>query len=219
MPARVAVALALAVACAPAVVGGPPLPTERLVLFLLLIKEVAVGLALGFAMALVFRAAEAAGDLIDASRGQSASEILDPARQEPSSPLGTLFGLLAVALFLLLGGHLLAVAAVSHSFEQVPVNVLPSLEPGRLGMALLAMTAHLLVVAASLAAPALIALLLADLALGLITRTAPQINAYFLALPLKGALGLLAVVASLAFAVRALKLEFGQMLDEVGALF
>ena len=218
-PARLAVALALAVVCAPVLAAAGPLPDDRLLLLALMLKEVAVGLALGFAMALVFRGAEAAGDLIDTARGQSMAELLDPATREQRSPMGTLYGLLAVAIFLLAGGHLMALEAIFAAFEAVPVNEFPTAAPGALGLTLLSMTAHLLVLAAALAGPALIALVLADSAMGLVTRAAPQLNAYFLALPLKSALGLLAVLAGLGVTVRVLHAEFAGMLGQAQGLF
>lgn len=219
VPARLGVALALALVCAPTLAAAGPLPADRLVLLALLVKEIGVGLAIGFAMALVFHSAEAAGDLIDTARGQSMSELLDPATGEPASPMGALYGLLAVAIFMVSGGHLVALEAILASFEAVPVAGFPAVAPGALGLALLTLTAHLLVVAAALAGPALIALLLADSALGLVTRAAPQLNAYFLALPLKSALGLLAVLAGLSVTVRVLHSEFGVMLDRASGLF
>ncbi|NOZ87366.1 MAG: flagellar biosynthetic protein FliR [Deltaproteobacteria bacterium] len=217
--ARVVVAMALALACFP-VLGATNIPVvTKAVVALLILKETIVGLAIGFAMALVFRAAEAAGDLIEAGRGMSMSEILNPVTREPSSPLGTMYGLLCVAVLFLTGGHLAAIEAIAGSFRIVPVTSLPTVSADMLFHRLLVMSASLLVLAAALAGPVLLAVVLADLAMGLVSRAAPELNAYFVALPLKAVFGLLVVTAGAALALNILHARIAAFIAFAAHLF
>jgi flagellar biosynthetic protein FliR len=193
---RVAVGLALAVLCLPVLTGQVP-RLGPLSWILLLGREVAVGVTLGFVGSLVFRAAEMAGRLTDILRGANLAEALDPTSGERTSPLGDVTLLLAVVIFLELGGPGHVAAALARSYEAVPVaaGVRPAGFAQAAGLALAA-SAQMLEAALGLAAPALVALLLADLALGAVGRAAPQIPLYFVGMPLKALLGVGVVLVS-----------------------
>jgi type III secretion protein SpaR/YscT/HrcT len=187
--AKVGLAAAVALIIYPQVATAVPHvgPVHVVLLFA---KELLVGLALGLAVALLFQAAEAAGRLVDLGRGASLAEALVPQSGTRSSPTGDLYLQLAVVLFLAGGGHRLFLAALAHSYTVVPVASFPS----RDGFAALAavfidLTAGLLTVALGLAAPVLIAAVLTDLTLGLISRVAPQLNAFVLGMPAKALAG------------------------------
>jgi len=160
-----------------------------------LIKETLVGATLGFVVAVVFHAAEAAGRLADFARGAGLVEALAPRADESSSPLGTLYLQLCLVLFISLGGHRLFITALGASYQSLPLLGFPT-EAGLRGLALFCcrVTADLVLIAVTLAAPVLAALFLADLTLGLINRFVPQVNVYFLAMPAKAALGIAVLV-------------------------
>jgi flagellar biosynthesis protein FliR len=197
-PVRVGLGVALAVLCLPRLAGHVPDAGPALWM-LLLAREVAVGLTLGFAASLVFRAAETAGRLTDILRGANMAEVLSPSSGERSSPLGEVTGLLAVVIFLELGGVGHVAAALARSYDAVPIagTVTPA-QLGRVAALTLGASAQMLEAALGLAAPALVALLLADLVLGAIGRTAPQIPLYFVGMPLKALLGVAMVLISVA---------------------
>lgn len=157
-----------------------------------LAKEAFVGLALGFIVAIVFHAVAAAGWLVDALRGANLAEVLAPQGGQRTSPLGSLGLQLTVVLFISVGGHRLFVAALAESYRAVPLAVFPR-AAGVGGLAALAirLSGDLFLVATALAAPVIVALLLADAILGWINRFAPQVNVYFAAMPLKALLGVL----------------------------
>ena len=161
-------------------------------------KESVIGLALGFIVGLVFWAAQAAGWLVDAARGANLAEAMVPQQGERSSPLGSLYFQLAVVLFIALGGHRLFIAAMARSYEALPLHRFPDAS-GWLGLARLCirLSGDLVLVALSLAAPVVAAVLVTDLALGWVNRFAPQINVFFLAMPLKALLGIAVVVLGL----------------------
>jgi type III secretion protein SpaR/YscT/HrcT len=213
---RVGLGLALSLLCLPLLEAQVPSDAGPLLWGLLVGREVAVGLTLGFVGSLMFRAAEAAGRLTDILRGANLAEVISPLSQERSSPLGQITLLLAIVIFLELGGLGHAAVALARSYQAVPIAA--SASPARLAqVAALAVTAsgQLLESALGLAAPALVSLLLADLALGAVARAAPQIPIYFVGMPLKALLG----VGALLVSVGTLEQALGQGLNGWAALF
>jgi flagellar biosynthetic protein FliR len=181
-----------------------------------LIKEVAVGFALAFVVGLVFYAAQSAGWLIDLSRGANLAETLVPQGGGRSSPLGTLYLLLAVVLFLSLGGHHLFIAAMGHAYQAVPLLAFPAVDGLRAFAALCGrLNADMILIALSLAAPVVATLLLVDLVLGWLNRFAPQFNVFFLAMPLKALVGIGVVVLSVGLLLGALPPLLETALGEV----
>jgi type III secretion protein SpaR/YscT/HrcT len=194
-PVRVGLGLGLSVLCLPRLTGQVPPSAGVLLWVLLLARELAVGLTLGFVGSLIFRAAEMAGRLTDVLRGANLAEVLSPLSQERSSPLGELTLFLAVVIFLELGGLGHVATALARSYDAVPVAA--TTVPAHLGQAAalaLAASGQMLESALGLAAPAIVALLLADLALGAVARAAPQIPVYFVGMPLKALLGVAATL-------------------------
>jgi type III secretion protein SpaR/YscT/HrcT len=194
---RAGLGLGLAVLCLPRLAGQVP-QAGPLLWILLLGREILVGVTLGFVASLVFRAAETAGRLTDVLRGATLAEVLNPLAEERTSPLGDVTLLLAAVIFLELGGLGHVASALARSYDAVPLGA--TLPPAGLGQAAglaIAASARMLEAALGLAAPALVALLLADVALGAIGRAAPQIPLYFVGMPLKALLGVGAVLVSL----------------------
>ncbi len=153
-------------------------------------REVAVGVTLGFAGAAVFRAAEAAGRLVDVARGANLSEVLSPFGEERSSPLAAVYLLLTVVIFFEIGGVGHVATALARSYEAVPLG--GAIGGGGLTGAVelvVVATARILQSSVGLAAPGLVSLFLADLVLGALARLAPQIPVYFTGMPLKALAG------------------------------
>ena len=201
VPGTVKVGLAVAIALLiwPQALRGVALPQLGTVhVVLLLAKEAFVGVALGLCAALVFLAAEAAGQLVDVARGASMAESLVPQSGTRASPVADLYLQLAVVVFLALGGHRLVLAALARSYEVVPVTTFPSAAGlGALALATVEMTGQMLLVAVGLATPVLLAAVLTDLALGLVNRVAPQLNAFVLGMPAKALVGAVLVLVTL----------------------
>lgn len=165
---------------------------------LLLGREVLVGLTVGLAAGTLFRAAEAAGRLVDVLRGANLAEVFSPLSEERSSPMGDLYLFVAVVVFLELGGLRTVAVALARSYEAVPVGALPALDQLRGAGALVAgAVAKLVESAIGLAAPVVVALWLTDVTLGIVGRAAPQIPVYFTGMPVKALLGLAIVLAGL----------------------
>jgi flagellar biosynthesis protein FliR len=208
---RLGLGVALAILCLPRLAGQVPAGGGAVWWTVLLAREVMVGVTLGFVAGALFRAAEAAGRLTDMLRGANLAEALAPSSDERSSPLGEITGLLAVVIFLELGGLGHLATALALSYDAVPLVPAASIAPQLGGVAALVLqvSARLIEAAVGLAAPALVALLLADLALGAIGRAAPQIPLYFVGMPLKALLGVGVVLLGLGALHAALVAGFG----------
>ncbi len=198
-PLRMGFGLALSVLCLPRTAGQIPADLGPTLAVLLLAREVAVGITVGLLGSCIFRAVEAAGRLTDTMRGAGMSEVASPLSEGRSSPLGELNLLLAVVIFVELGGLPQAAAALSRSYDAVPLAV--GAGALRLGGVLAVVTltsAKLLESALAFAAPAIVALLLADLLLGAVGRIAPALPVYFVGMPLKALAGVGVTLLALA---------------------
>jgi type III secretion protein SpaR/YscT/HrcT len=205
--AKLAVSLAFAALVYPAVEAGTPDlgPLGPVLLVALFLKEILLGATIAYLVSLPFWAAEAAGRLVDTARGASFSEVLVPQLGTRTSPLADFSMQLVVVLFFSTGLHLVFLRALGASFETVPVWGFSAAEPGLLALAV-STTTRLFWVALGLAAPVLAALFLTDLALGFVSRVAPQIQIFFIGMPAKAVLGVtvfLLALSSLAFVLSA----------------
>lgn len=205
VPVQLAVAGALALAVTPAVMSGGAPPTS-LAAAAGLGRDVLVGITLGFAGSLVFHAAQAGGALIDASAGWGINSAED---RETFQPMSRFLGLLAVVLFFAVGGHHLLIATVVESFRVLPPlgRTVPDPTP-----AVITLSASLFVLAVQLAAPAIVVTLIVDLLAGVFHRAAPETNAFFLGLTLRGGLAIGATFLALGMAAVTLRGQFGSML-------
>ncbi|HEX7314726.1 MAG TPA: flagellar biosynthetic protein FliR [Pyrinomonadaceae bacterium] len=219
VPARVKVATATAfvVILYPALAAGlpkdgGPLPFGPLGFVALLAKEAFVGFTLGFVASLVFESIQVAGRVIDFQRGSTIAEMFAPQLQSRVSELGQFKLQLSIVLFLAIGAHHFFISSLLRSFEVVPALGFPRLAGGwtPLAESITTLTGGVLAVGVQLAAPAMIALLLADLFFGIINRVAPQINVFFLSLPVKMALGLFVVLLTLPLFIDRYKYYFGE---------
>jgi flagellar biosynthesis protein FliR len=189
---RLVLAIALAAVVAPVVGPGIEVPSGWLNLGLACLGEVVIGAGLGWAAGLIVAGARQAGELVGAQAGLSAAALFDPDAGDEMTPLGHLYGLVALGVFLALDGPLGLVRALVESFETMPVGGLPLSVEG--AEVVFAQVGRALTLAVRGAAPAAIALTLAGVALGLIGRAAPSLPMVALSLPLRYLLGLLIAI-------------------------
>jgi flagellar biosynthesis protein FliR len=195
---RVALGLGLSALCFPVLAASPP-AGGAVAWALLAAREGLVGVVMGLVCGCMFRAAESAGELTDILRGANMAGTLSPAGEGRTSPLGALTLLFATIVFLEIGGIGHVVSALARSYEAIPLGAPLALGERSHAAAMLAMVASgkLIESAIGLCAPALVALLLADIALGAIGRAVPSVPLYFVGMPLKALLGVGAVLLGL----------------------
>ena len=190
LPVRIRVALALLVAwgASGAILNQPVVPLNGPNAIDTTVHEVLVGLSIGFAVRLVFAAAELAGELIGLQMGLNFAGFFDPASSTQGSALASFFGQLTALLFITINGHLLLLMAVVRSYERIPLGsgVVDMLRQARLHE----MGAQVFASAFWMALPLTVLLLLANLALGIMSRIAPQMNIFAIGFPITLVTGL-----------------------------
>ena len=195
---RISAAAVVGLLAAPPLMDSVHTQLTILQLVALFTKEALVGFALGYAMAIPFWAFEAVGFLVDNQRGASIAATLNPITGNDSSPLGILFNQAFIVFFFVCGGFTLILGILYDSFRLWPVfSWTPTLRPETIPL-LLGQLDRLVRLAMLYAAPMIVAMFLAELGLALVSRFVPQLQVFFLAMPIKSALALLVLVMYMA---------------------
>lgn len=203
-PARLKVMLAAVLALA-AVGNMPAAAPQHLTdwqMALGLIGEFGFGAVMGLTLSLVFIAAQMAGQFISNQMGLNLAGSIDPSGASATSPLTQLYYLLAGFVFLLIDGHHLAIIGLGASFDRVPP--MAAVIDASLAGATVGMLASATALALCIALPTCTALLVVDLALGMIGKTIPQISFMSVGMTLRAAAGLTVVILALGVTARVL---------------
>lgn len=167
--------------------------------------EVVYGLAFAFGFIVAYAATQVAGRALDVQVGFGAAAVLNPATRAFSPLLGSVFGMLMIAAFLALDGHLLLIKALAASIATAPPgSVLTDLPAA----AIVNHSAATFTFGLALAAPVMFMLLLADLAMAVFARSMPQLNVFVLGFAVKIVLGLTGLALAVRFAGAALERLF-----------
>jgi flagellar biosynthesis protein FliR len=172
---RLFLAIALALVVTPIELSAPPvIPPNLPVYTIRLAGELLIGALLGVGVMVLVAGAQLAGQIISQMSGLSVADAFNPAFDEEAPVLANLLQMTALAVFVAIGGHRLLVGALLDTYTAMPpgrAELLSSV--GKLVPSLLAESFSLAVRGA---APAIVAVLLATISLGLISRTLPQMN-------------------------------------------
>ncbi|TKC91509.1 EscT/YscT/HrcT family type III secretion system export apparatus protein [Trinickia terrae] len=163
-------------------------------LMVLSLKEMFLGAVLGFAASTVFWIAQCVGTLIDDVAGYNSVQMTNPLRGDQSTPISNTLMQLAVTLFYVSGGMTFLVGALFESFKWWP---LASITPSMSGIAesfIVARTDSIMTATVKLGMPIMLALVLIDLAIGILTRAADKLEPSSLSQPIRGAVGLLMLI-------------------------
>lgn len=163
---------------------------------LILAQQVLIGLAMGFAMHVVFHAAEMAGELIGLQMGLGFATLYDASVPGFIPIIGQYLGIVVSLAFLAVDGHLLLVSALVESFQVLPLA--PFSAPSGL-RALAEWGGSIFSYSLALSLPLLAALLITNLALGVLTRAAPQLNIFAVGFPLTILMGILVLALALPY--------------------
>ncbi len=165
---------------------------------ILITKEAVIGFVLGFLIALPLWALDIVGAYIDSQRGASIAATINPLTGHDTSPLGELFSQAGMVTLLISGGLLLILELVYSSYVLWPVfQMLPPLSD-QMPMVILGQMDRLMRLAVMFSAPVIFAMFLSELGLGIVSRFVPQLQVFFLAMPIKSAIAMfvLAVYAT-----------------------
>lgn len=174
----------------------PSIPIELLPYIAVVIKEVLVGLVIGFVIYTLTAVLQGAGQLIDFQMGFTMGAAIDPVYGVQSPMMGNFQMVLATMLLLSTNAHHYLIAAMLKSYAYIPIN--PSILPGHFSF-YTQLVANVFALAIQLAMPIFGALLVSDIGVGLLSRTVPQINIFSIVFPVKIIFGLVILYLSIPF--------------------
>lgn len=199
---KMGLALTLAILVYPAVWmqgGAAALPEATFDVAMLVFKEVFVGATIGFVCALSFEAIRMAGQVIDNTAGLTQATTMVPQLPDRISPSSNFLYQLAIVMFFAVGGHRVFLWALTRSYSVIPPHGFIDMGEGlaQLSITVLRLTADAITLGVVMAFPVLAAIMLTNLFLALVNKSAPQINVFFLGMPLKAVLASAIVLLSL----------------------
>jgi flagellar biosynthetic protein FliR len=202
LPAQLKAAFSLVVALL-LTLALPLLPSDRASTTILdlggkALGEFLVGLAISYSAYLLFAGIQMAGQIIDIQMGFGLVNVIDPQSNTQVSIIGQFYYLISILVFLALDGHHVLLRALGDSFRLVPVGSFSWLShAATLGPLLSGYFTKLFIIAFQVAAPAVATLFLSTLAMGILSRTVPQMNVFIVGLPLGVLVGLLITILSI----------------------
>ena len=192
---RLILGLSIAVAISPGLPEMPKVQTGSIESLWILSQQMLIGIAMGFAARLVFTAFNMAGEFIGLQMGLGFATFYDPLNSAQTPVIAEFINLITLLMFLSLNGHLLYVATLLKSFSAIPVSA------GALGadswLNLAELGGKIFSVGLLLSLPIIVALMITNIALAVLTRAAPQLNIFSLGFPLTLAGGFAALAVSL----------------------
>jgi flagellar biosynthetic protein FliR len=179
----------------------PEIPPQGFSIIYSIIINFLCGALIGFIVNCIIQVVECGGDMINMQQGVSSATIMDPTTSSQVSIMGRIFSMLGLIIFLEIGGAYWAFNAFIRSFEIFPVysSFIPLDQIVDMSY-LIKITSNVLYIGLQIASPVLIATLGQDIILGIISKTAPQVNVFqmsFLFKPCLGAAILLIVMPSI----------------------
>ena len=216
LPARIRLLLAVAitVVVAPVCVQtGSTLPYGLADFAFLAGGELLVGAVLGIGVAILMSSALVAGQIISQLSGVSLSEVLQPESGESTSAHAQLLYLVALAVYVTLGGQRLLIGALLDSFRQLPPGMTASV--GSLGVTVLTLVNQSFQLGIRGAAPALAALMLSTVAMAIVGRSIPQLNVLSLGLGVNSLIAMSVMVAAIGLTAHLLGNQFEPTLASI----
>jgi flagellar biosynthetic protein FliR len=214
IPVRVRgiIAVAISIGLTPIAMHGQHIPTGAVQIFELVLEGMLVGFAFAFALSLLLAGLESAGGLVDVLSGFSYGTLINPLSGEQTAVMQRFYSLVGTLIFLVIGGDAWTLRGFGRTFTLIPLTSAPRLSSLIGGVE--HVFATVFTAALEIAAPVLIALLITDVAFGVVSRVVPQLNVFAVGFPTKVAVALLVVAASLPFVSNWIS---GQLSTSVGA--
>jgi flagellar biosynthetic protein FliR len=191
------IAVGISIGLAPIALHGQHIPTDPFTLAALIVEGMLVGLGFAFSFAVLFAAIESAGSLADLGAGFSYGNLINPVSGDESGPITHMYSLVGIAIFLVIDGEAWVLRGLARTFQLVPLTSAPRIATLWTGVEHVFSTVF--TSALEIAAPVLIALMITDVAFGVVSRVVPQLNVFAVGFPAKVAVALLLVGASMPF--------------------
>lgn len=197
LPVRIGLALLLTILVSPSLQIGAGLDPGSAQGLLVLVEQILIGTVMGFSIRVIFAAVEMAGEVTGLQMGLGFASFYDPQNASFQPVLSQFLGVLMSLLFLSMNGHLYVLSALADSFHNLPVSAVP---PPAMGLhTLVSWAGSLFLDALQIALPLLAVLMMANIALGVLTRSSPQLNLFAVGFPITLAAGFVALTLSLPY--------------------
>jgi flagellar biosynthetic protein FliR len=192
---------------------NPTLAFNHISAIILIFQEIVSGVIIGFTMSLLFAGVALAGEYLGLDMGFTMAQVFDPTNNQMMSVITRLKNIAAILFFLLLEGHHFLIQAIAYSFEVLPIG---GFRLSGLGMQkLMVLTAKVFVIGVKIAAPAMVALFLTSVAMGIIARAVPQMNIFFVGFPIRIAVGLTFFAFGIPVFVYVFRMLLGQFQEDI----
>lgn len=218
IPIRVKVGFGvlLSLVIAPTVPALPAADPMSFAGLLIMIQQLVIGLSMGFAMRIVFAAVEMAGEISGLTMGFGFATFFDPQTRARTSAIAQFLALLTLMLFLALDIHLMLLSTLAQSFVALPISAAPV---GGGGFRDIANWGGLIFSAGvQLSLPIIAALLITNIALGVLTRAAPQLNLFGIGFPVTLGAGFIMLALVLPYLMTPLERLFQEGIDTIGRI-
>jgi len=211
------IAVGISIGLTPIALHGQHIPTAPPALFALVVVGMLVGLGFALTLSVLMAAVESAGAVIDVLSGFSYGQLINPLNGQEGAVMSRFYALLGTLIFLVIGGDAWTLRGLDRTFTLVPLTGAPRLSSLVGGGE--QVFATVFTGALEVAAPVLVALLITDVAFGVVSRVVPQLNIFAVGFPTKVAVALLVVGASLPFAANWISNQLSVSVgDALGAL-
>lgn len=193
---KIGLSVLLAIIIAPTLRDMPQVAVGSPQGMLIMVQQIIIGVAMGFTMRLIFTAVEMAGEFAGLQMGLGFATFYDPINATHSAIIAQWLGVIATLTFLAMNGHLYMLSALATSFQTLPIGSMMSAK-GFYGVA--NWGGSIFVYALQISLPLLAALLITNLALGILTRAAPQLNLFAVGFPITLAIGFFVLALSMPY--------------------
>jgi flagellar biosynthetic protein FliR len=192
---RLLTGIAVTIGILPLIPAPPPIDVNSGTGLWMIAREMSVGLAMGLAMRIVFAAFIMAGEQIGFQMGIGFATFYSPQNAAQTPILAEYFSLLSTLIFLSMNGHLMLLATLAQSFQAIPISPQPL--PAENWSALTLFGSKIFSAGLLFALPVTVALVITNLALGVLAKASPQLNLFAIGFPITLVVGFLILSASL----------------------
>lgn len=178
--------------------------------------ELLIGIIIGVSARFIFAGIQLAGELVGFQMGFTVASVIDPASNIQVSVIAEFQYLLSLLLFMTVNAHHVFISAIAESYQAAPpLSVHFS---GPLLQTLVSLSKDIFVIAVKISAPVMAVLLFANVAMGLVARTVPQMNIFIVSFPLHISVGLLFIGIAAPVFVKIIQHLFLSLAGETGML-
>lgn len=194
------------------------LPNDLISLSVLLFKETAVGLLIGFSASLLFTAVEIGGQILSMQMGLAIANALDPVTKQHTPIVGQFYLFIASIVFINLNGPQWLFSTIYDSYHSIPIGLDFSFS-GHITQQLLYFTSQLFLIAFSIIIPIFSVLMIKTILMGIVSKIMPQMNVFMIMMPAQIYVGLVLMLLLMPSTTLYLSKLFGELLINLNSIF